>query len=46
MLVEGKSGRRALKLAFQARKILDKNPSWDYTANYVQSLPGVEIRID
>ena len=36
MLVEGKSGRRAVKLASQARKILDKNPSWDYTANYVQ----------
>ena len=36
MLVEGKSGRRAVKLASQARKILEDNPSWDYTANYVQ----------
>ena len=36
MLVEGKSGRRAVKLASQARKILDKNLSWDYTANYIQ----------
>jgi integrase len=36
MLVEGKSGRRAVKLASQARKILEENPSWEYTANYVQ----------
>ena len=36
ILVEGKSGRRAVKLASQARKILDENPSWDYTANYIQ----------
>ena len=36
MLVEGKSGRRAVKLASQARKILEENPAWDYTANYVQ----------
>ena len=36
MLVEGKSGRRAVKLASQACKILDENPSWDYTANYIQ----------
>jgi integrase len=36
ILVEGKSGRRAVKLASQARKILEENPEWDYTANYVQ----------
>ena len=36
ILVEGKSGRRAVKLASQARKILEENPAWDYTANYVQ----------
>ena len=36
ILVEGKSGRRAVKLASQARKILKENPHWDYTANYVQ----------
>ena len=36
MIVEGKSGRRAVRLASQARKILDENPQWDYTANYVQ----------
>ena len=36
IIVEGKSGRRAVKLGSQARKILDKNPMWDYTANYVQ----------
>ena len=36
MIVEGKSGRRAVKLASQARKILKENPAWDYTANYVQ----------
>tara|TARA_Y100001935_G_C17127146_1_gene418694 strand:- start:37 stop:348 length:312 start_codon:yes stop_codon:yes gene_type:complete len=36
MIVESKSGRRAVKLASQARKILDNNPAWDYTANYVQ----------
>ena len=36
ILVHGKSGRRAVKLASQARKILEENPSWDYTANYVQ----------
>ena len=37
MIVEGKSGRRAVRLASQARKILDDNSfQWDYTANYVQ----------
>ena len=36
MFVSGKSGRRAVKLASQARKILDNNPQWDYTKNYVQ----------
>ena len=36
ILVDGKSGRRAVKLASQARKILEENPAWDYTANYVQ----------
>jgi len=36
MVVEGKSGRRAVRLASQARKILDDKPQWDYTANYVQ----------
>ena len=36
MIVEGKSGRRAVRLASQARKILDDKPQWDYTANYVQ----------
>ena len=36
ILVEGKSGRRAVKLASQARKILKEKPSCDYTANYVQ----------
>jgi len=36
ILVEGKSGLRAVKLASQARKILDEKPSWDYTANYIQ----------
>ena len=35
-IVEGKSGRRAVRLASQARKILDDKPQWDYTANYVQ----------
>ena len=32
MIVEGKSGRRAVRLASQARKILDNKPF----ANYVQ----------
>ena len=36
MIVDGKSGRRTVKLASQARKILDKDPQWDYTKNYVQ----------
>ena len=36
VVVDGKSGRRTVKLASQARKILDKNPQWDYTKNYVQ----------
>ena len=36
LIVEGKSGRRAVKLASQARKILEEKPQWDYTANYVQ----------
>ena len=36
MIVEGKSGRRAVRLASQARKIIDDKPQWDYTANYVQ----------
>ena len=36
ILVDGKSGRRAVKLASQARKILEENPEWNYTANYVQ----------
>ena len=36
MIVEGKSGRRAVRLASQARKILDDKTQWDYTANYVQ----------
>jgi integrase len=36
MIVEGKSGRRAVRLASQARKILGDKPQWDYTANYVQ----------
>ena len=36
MIVDGKSGRRIVRLASQARKILDQNPQWDYTANYIQ----------
>ena len=36
MIVDGKSGRRTVRLASQARKILDKDPQWDYTKNYVQ----------
>ena len=36
IVVDGKSGRRTVKLASQARKILDNNPQWDYTKNYVQ----------
>jgi len=36
IVVNGKSGRRTVKLASQARKILDKDPQWDYTKNYVQ----------
>ena len=36
IVVDGKSGRRTVKLASQARKILDKDPQWDYTKNYVQ----------
>ena len=36
MIVDGKSGRRTVRLASQARKILDKDPQWDYTANYIQ----------
>ena len=36
ILVKRKSGRRAVKLASQARKILEENPEWNYTANYVQ----------
>ncbi|MDB9722924.1 site-specific integrase [Candidatus Marinimicrobia bacterium] len=36
IVVNGKSGRRTVKLASQARKILDNNPQWDYTKNYVQ----------
>ena len=36
ILVEGKSGRRTVKLASQARKILEENAVWDYSANYVQ----------
>jgi len=36
MIVDGKSGRRIVRLASQARKILDQNPQWDYTVNYVQ----------
>jgi len=36
MIVDGKSGRRAVRLASQARKIIDDKPQWDYTANYVQ----------
>jgi integrase len=36
MIVEGKSGHRIVRLASQARKILDQNPQWDYTVNYVQ----------
>ena len=36
MIVDGKSGRRTVRLASQARQILDKDPQWDYTKNYVQ----------
>ena len=36
IVVDGKSGRRTVKLASQARKILDMDPQWDYTKNYVQ----------
>jgi integrase len=36
MIVDGKSGRRTVKLASQARKILENDPQWDYTKNYVQ----------
>ena len=36
IVVNGKSGRRTVKLASQARKILDNDPQWDYTKNYVQ----------
>jgi len=36
IVVDGKSGRRTVKLASQARKILDNNPQWNYTKNYVQ----------
>ena len=36
MIVDGKSGRRIVRLASQARKILNQNPQWDYTANYIQ----------
>jgi len=36
MIVNGKTGRRPVKLASQARKILEENPDWDYTANYIQ----------
>ncbi len=35
MIVEGKSGRRAVRLASQARKILDENPQWNYSKDYV-----------
>ena len=35
MIVEGKSGRRAVRLASQARKILDQNPEWNYSKDYV-----------
>ena len=35
MIVEGKSGRRAVRLASQARKILDENPPWNYSKDYV-----------
>ena len=36
IVVDGKSGRRTVKLASQARKILENDPQWDYTRNYVQ----------
>ena len=36
IVVDGKSGRRTVKLASQARKILENDPQWDYTKNYVQ----------
>ena len=35
MFVDGKSGRRVVKLNSQARGILDNNSLWDYTINYV-----------
>tara|TARA_B100000029_G_C17382497_1_gene890300 strand:+ start:137 stop:1009 length:873 start_codon:yes stop_codon:yes gene_type:complete len=35
MFVDGKSGRRIVKLNSQARGILDNNLLWDYTINYV-----------
>ena len=36
IVVDGKSGRRTVKLSSQARKILDNDPQWNYTKNYVQ----------
>ena len=40
MIVDGKSGRRAAKFASQARKKLENNPSYEYTANYIQLTLG------
>ena len=36
MNVVGKSVRRIVRLTNQALSILDQQPNWDYTANYVQ----------
>ena len=36
MLVNGKSGRRAIKLNTQSKHLLSRSPVWDYSANYVQ----------
>jgi len=35
MFVDGKSGRRVVKLNSQARDILNRNSLWNYTINYV-----------